>query len=344
MRRVRAAAWSLKSKERNKHCPMRFFWRLVSGMPIYEFIMLLNCGLETPKVYTYDHASKSAARLQAGQLIWPVEFLLCCFSRKHILHGSKLPSMHVVHRSIRQWQAKLRWQIALKDNPAVDEWRGIRVKRPSTPWCDVPMPWPVDTMLEAISACITKDVMKKRRRGVQQLGNVSNVCRTALWMISACKKLALPTDKDGGYCLVDKCVYKRLREDHLANPLKFRRRAKPDDIVVELISEYHEVCRSNLPDIDDDRKRSLLSVLMAPAGWSRNVFSKLKFTVKTHKPAGRVGMRGLHQCLDVPWASGIRLISSLLRPALQNCTHILRDSRDLIQRSQNLRVPATALT
>ena len=115
----------------------RLFWSLISNMSLFESNMLLGCELHTPKVYKYAHGTKSVVHANAGDILWPVEFLLCCYSRKHILHGDRLPSVASVGHSLQQWANKLRWRLCYWNLACDDARRTLRTTRRTTPYCNV---------------------------------------------------------------------------------------------------------------------------------------------------------------------------------------------------------------
>eukprot|EP00959_Pyramimonas_sp_CCMP1952_P163693 3422108-Pyramimonas_sp.AAC.1 len=68
------------------------------------------------------------------------------------------------------------------------------------------------------------------------------------------------------------------------------------------------------------------------------MISRLKCTVKTHKPAGEVELRAIHASTGSPLTGGMRYVSSLLRPFLARQPHILRDSQDLLHQLRGIAV------
>ena len=60
------------------------FWAMVRLLDLCDFKALLECGKESPGVYIYNTVEKSATRPPVHGIIWPVEFLLTKFSKKHV--------------------------------------------------------------------------------------------------------------------------------------------------------------------------------------------------------------------------------------------------------------------
>ena len=60
-------------------------------------------------------------------------------------------------------------------------------------------------------------------------------------------------------------------------------------------------------------------------------FSKLGCTAKTHKPAGEVCLRAVHESHAHPFEPGKRYVASHLREKLQHLPHLIRDTAQLIQ-------------
>ena len=66
------------------------FWNLVTGLTLTEFLQLLKCGTDSPKLYVHNFGEFTARRPEAGEVSWPVEFLLTAFHRKHVfVHVNK---------------------------------------------------------------------------------------------------------------------------------------------------------------------------------------------------------------------------------------------------------------
>ena len=66
-------------------CAQQAFCTLINELSIPDIVRLLECGLGEPDVYLYDPRSKTTTKPQPSALLWPIEFILTKFSKKHVL-------------------------------------------------------------------------------------------------------------------------------------------------------------------------------------------------------------------------------------------------------------------
>ena len=69
-----------------------------------------------------------------------------------------------------------------------------------------------------------------------------------------------------------------------------------------------------------------------------HLISTLDINVKSHKPEGEVAMRPIHSSAGHPFAPGMRFVSNVINEKLKDCSHILRDSDDLISKLSSFEV------
>ena len=67
----------------------RYFWKLVEGLSLAEFRSLLKVGVEEPRVYKFNHVTRSVSKPEPLEVFWPVEFLVGSFHKKHIFESSR---------------------------------------------------------------------------------------------------------------------------------------------------------------------------------------------------------------------------------------------------------------
>lgn len=159
---------------------------------------------------------------------------------------------------------------------------------------------------EVFMAC--RRCLRQRDRRTPEL------VRLALKWLELGRYTALPTDKDGGFAMVEKealcaellrCLdgsqYVRDRRGHM----------HADDLLHEYISLSKRIARVSS---SDGLKRALLCQVGAD---SSSLYFGLAATVKTHKPRGRVQMRVLYTMRrGSPIAPGMRFVASRLTPFL----------------------------
>ena len=64
-----------------------YFEKLVQGMTITDFLLLLEVGVTSPFCYEYDFRTRVASRPAPTSMPWPIEFILTCFNKKHIFQA-----------------------------------------------------------------------------------------------------------------------------------------------------------------------------------------------------------------------------------------------------------------
>ena len=113
--------------------------------------------------------------------------------------------------------------------------------------------------------------------------------------LRASKYAAVPTDKDGGYCILSKSL---LEAEKLAvmNAGWYREMTLYSQLQEDLVQTYAIACRRAARSYGDggsDLLRALLSGIKAYG--HANVFSVLDVLLKTHKAPGSVKVRGIHE-------------------------------------------------
>lgn len=113
-----------------------------------------------------------------------------------------------------------------------------------------------------------------------------------------------------------------------------------------LMSEFGEVvfAAASLSPLQDDDKRSFIGSILQPARIfaAANIFSCLKYTVKTHKAAGEVCFRALHSSVNTPLQGAMKLISHFLKPKLATLSHLCASSAEVAQKLRSCHVDGSA--
>jgi hypothetical protein len=113
---------------------------------------------------------------------------------------------------------------------------------------------------------------------------------------------AIPTDKDGGFCLVDKFDLAADYRTVLATSDYHARHWTPS-VAEELLEEYVFTCKRAAEWAGDEGP--LLTALLSSARHTKpKVLGMLMFTVKTHKPMGAVTFRAIHASGNLAYAPG----------------------------------------
>lgn len=146
----------------------------------------------------------------------------------------------------------------------------------------------------------------------------------------------LPTDKDGGYCLVEKSFVKKAHEDILAKPW-YCFHDEPLELVYERACRTyrklaHEVSDcTNCLQLYSQICRSLIRCK------AREMPRNLSLTIKTHKAPGDISCRNLHVGGVQPFAGLSAWLNLQIDEVLAGLPHLLRSSAQLADILRGLR-------
>ena len=321
---------------------------MVDGMPLRDFFRLLSCGQNIPDIMFYDHVGRRIQHFAPMVLPWPVEYLLAHHSPKHVFGGSRLPSLGTIGAALHSWEHKLRWQLVLGEQSR-SPWSFLHSKQPRTKPCEVPLPSCVEEFFHEAKQAFYCEVMRIRHRAGKlrmQFSNYFGIIHCAMDFLTHGPFLALKTDKDGGFCLVQKTALADETRSILQADSRYSEVFTESGFARALLLEFQDVVFSaaSFAPISDDEKRSLIGSILQPARVCKasNIFACLKYTVKTHKPDGQVSFRALHSSVNTPLQGAMRFVTFLLKPKLQVLPHLLSSSTEVARKLFSCRVSPNA--
>lgn len=292
---------------------------------------LVKCGFDKPPLYVYDFSAKSADRPRAGVIPWYLEFIFTSFSKKHVLELSRnnFNILYNIAFGLEQWKRKRLWEFfhssKVEDSPNSAHHFNLKSKGRITPACNFPVPRCVSNYIEE-SVQVAWDSISRvvaKNRGSFFSPRIIQFAlsefRKSDWSIFA-------SDKDGGFVLMPSKHKHTMFEQSLVRPAYSRIHSELD--TGSMHSRYREVV-SQLASLVNDRgfAASLNADLYKH---TCTVTCNIDATIKTHKPIGEVVPRLLHTSPAHAWAPGMRYIARILRLALRNQSHILRDTKHLL--------------
>lgn len=317
-------------------------------MPLQDFFRLLSCGRQTPKVMFFDHVARQIEHFAPMVLPWPVEYLLAHHSTKHIFGGSRLPSLGTIGKALHRWEHKLRWQLVLGEQSR-SPWSFLHSKQFEIRPCEVPLPPEVEEFFSEMKQCFYRETLRIRHRACKNRSKFSNffgIIRFALDILQHGPFLALKTDKDGGFCLVCKDAIADETKRILSTDNRYAEVIAETGLARALMSEFVDVvfAAARVSPLQDDERRSFIGSILQPARnfAASNIFSCLKYTVKTHKAAGEVCFRALHSSVNTPLQGAMKLVSHLLKPKLAALSHICASSAEVARKLHSCRVDGSA--
>ena len=158
--------------------------------------------------------------------------------------------------------------------------------------------------------------------------------------------VALPTDKDGGFCLVPKNSLRQQRSAIFQRANYKEIQCTLEGLQEDVLCDFNYVVGKAVKrckHIAPEDQHSLVHIFQAP--WrlfSGSLFSSLKVTCKTHKDPGDFEMRPIHSSPSSPHSSAMKFIMWCLKPALKRIRHLLRNSKHVRDQLANLRIPEGA--
>lgn len=281
------------------------------------------------KVYLYRNGAISHPTGSSG-LPWPVIFLLSRFNKKHIFGTWCKPDMEVVNQALVNVGEKLKWKYHFrKENSSYNPILAKMPKRAITLKCQSSTP------PEIMAFC---GEMKRAVLGIAKNSTCRPSCGYAVKRVFRFLKheayAAVLTGKDGGYLI---CLKTDIRDAHakLLSGSDYTEVYETAIIRDKLDKEYRKIridCE-RISGIEGIQRKILTS--NSPGSRVQNM---LIVTAKTHKyfSGGALKWRNIHAAGG--WA--YRGLSIFLGIVLEHylivsCSHLCRDTREVVQRLQD---------
>jgi len=179
----------------------------------------------------------------------------------------------------------------------------------------------VDESVQAMGSQLCSHILRQSSRP-----QVAKLVTFAFRDFRASPWKALLADKDGCFVLMPKSQYIPMLVQHL-DTLHYTCIHYEIDLA-QPMHEFREASKI-VGSLSEDR--SLTRVLCSDLLPGNSVFCSLDCTIKTHKSAGEVVPRLLHKAPSHSWAPAMRWVAQSLRKAMCKYTHIVRDTRHLLE-------------
>ncbi len=239
---------------------------------------------------------------------------------------------------MRNFVDRIRWSVVFAGKPP-SPWRHLLSKRQSVAACtELP-----SASEELALANVAADLFEEGRRARNARSGpprCPQVVREGFRLLRESRFAAVLTDKDGGYCLVDKEELYSMHLDTMGSDNYTRSRTAVDSLCMDILGEFVLLVRS-MPGFSEDP--TWVSAMLSDV--SRNsplkIVSTLQSTVKTHKPPGAVTLRAIHATTGSPLAPAMRFVSHCLRPVVHRIPHLMKDSGQLTNLIDSTPLPAS---
>ena len=322
----------------------RFQW-LLKGLPTEEVVSIIS-GRVQQNIYIFDGNTNSAIKPTSFRIPWTVMNLLSR-NTKFIFINNKLPDLSQVHHASKVLSRKIRWAWHHWHEQSPQRGFSTRWKLKGsreTPPCQHPVGPMVESFIHSVETLIHNEVLDTVRihRGARKWW--SNLCPAHVhairWLKSSSFE-AIPTDKDGGFCLIKTHDLRRLLTNKI-DPTMYEELSPiyelPTDSLYSLVArQTFDLSRA----LDDPKPRELIldSLRTHPP---KGLVGRLQYTIKTHKPSGKVGARIIHSCSGNPLAEASTAISIQLQKLTKNLKCICKSSEEFIDLLKQVHFPPDA--
>ena len=287
------------------------------------------------KVYFVTGATTYKA--DPAHIPWPVALMLSTCHRKHRFQGKKLPQLKQYSESVNALVQKIKWAFWHKDSGENDN---IRLgKRSSTPYCKHPGPLRLQSLCSAFRARLMKAgcVAVSSCRGLGALhSNVAGFHKYAMKWLKNSNYSVITTDKDGIFALVNRDELSQMILSKL-EPSTYLRIRHNDVMPVAVYRDLFKHAKS-IGELNGDVRITNEIKRVANMHGSDGIWSKLHFNIKTHKPAGKVGLRVLHNGGSNPMCGLMRLLRQKIKSTLSGADHICSSTQDFLEKLSRVHI------
>jgi hypothetical protein len=327
--------------------------RLMRGATYGDWLFLRDLQAAPAGVYILDWGSASAFTAQeiGCRLPWYVSFALTRYSKKHIFVGNKFPQVEQIHLHVRSFTNKLlwRWQLRQSRDAPTDK----RFRSRDSAFClATPDNCPPELVMwtklfaETVSNAAKTAVFQARAKHTR-FGNRPPLLSAALQWLREAAVAPVPTDKDGGFCLVarsclelvhkstlDGTTYALVNSESLPSWESVMRTYRGLACEVEKLEETPQLAQLLCRSLRLANKRCRERASSEPLSPLEPCIRTLQVTVKTHKPPGEVSARDLHGGPSQAFESLARWVAAEVAATvpdsflLQNSFQLVRDLKD----------------
>lgn len=262
------------------------------GATAEDWLNFVNFQDLVRNVYLYEYGSKTARHPMKDDLPWPVVWVLARYHKKHIWASGKQPNLDWIRRNLVDFRNKLCWRWLFRHKPAYNA--GFRiVKRRKCTHYHGDRNDSLECWLQGLAHCLLQVGARSRSRASanKSFANLLPITRLGLKLLRDSGRVAVPTDKDGGYAIVKGDDLTAIHNDILKSDMYVEiPRDSIDEVAVK--NEYFRLC--GVVDKLEGARGQLAPQMRRTFGPDTSLFCKLHTTVKTHKPQGAIGNRNIH--------------------------------------------------
>jgi hypothetical protein len=296
------------------------------GASTEEWLALRSIDDDFAAIYVYDHESRTAWSATSSEVPFFVSFTLSRHKKYRFCNRS-IPDIQAVNDATLSFANRLQWRQALATQ-ARSRHAGM-LSVPSliaTPPCEGCPP-----ELKAWTSWLRTTIAATCRKTASKYGGKVGVNRllidkVAVKWLRDCGYVALPTDKDGAFCLVSRDVVASLHQEVLQREVYEQVQEQPN--FKDIRKEYYTLCKEVSKAEGDNELLRVLSRSLRGTE-QRHFVRSLSLTVKTHKSP--VAVRNLHTGPHQAFAGLSLWLARHLKTQLRDKRHLINSSDAVIQ-------------
>ena len=319
----------------------------MAGASLQDWLCLLRYHEFAKQTYVLDTTNMTVfhpfacfevpSSLQRRALPWHVVMLLGKYHRKYIFHQKRLPREQLALHQVQDFLIRLQWQYVFRGSQMVTstiKTKGLTCQPPPSSMVPPELCVWSNMFTRTVENCLKR--ARARFRNQRWLGaNTLPLEVAALKWMQNSEFVPLPTDKDGGYCLVEKHFVQEAQNGILR---KSWYQQNFEDLAVlykNACSSYRKLAWNIAEKLQTDALYSQICRSLRGCT-NKDLPRKLSLTVKTHKPPGDISFRNLHVGGPQPFGGLSAWLNNQLDGVLHRLPHLLMSSKDLFQRIKDL--------
>ena len=314
---------------------LNHFRMLTKSVPADDFAWMMKMSELRTNIYVYDGDTKSVHNPSQQELAWPGVMILARYHRKHVLHNKQPPNPKKIREALSDFINKIKWRYYFKDssNNRI-YWKRSRCSQfigaipPELQFC-------IQGASKAMSdaAFRAKQFCQVKKRG---WSNFSALDRLGFKSLDDAGWKILPTDKDGGLCLVEPRDLTNLAEKAMMSSCYIQIQRSSINID-NIFKDYYRIIDDLPAEHFSVKERRHLKGALNGVGLAGMV-GKVIFNMKTHKPAGKVTTRNIHASAGSPFKALGKVVAQRLALELSLHDHLYKDTPSFIDQLKKVKV------
>ena len=274
------------------------------------------------RIYVYDADEKSAHHPKCKELPWPISFHLGTHSRKHVFVSKRTPCLKDASRCVQSIYNKLRWMAFFHDEQNAMPWYRLQAGEYIKP-CAKQLPPEVMAFTNSLRRRLIETLssaLQKQKGKTSWWNNTPVASKYAKAWLKRHDLKCMPTDKDGGFCLLTFQEYNQCLKEKLDPEIY----TEVPRIAFDFGNIINTFCRlvTKWAKKHNIKEAGKYAVQMARKASPEKMACKVVTTMKTHKKAGKVGLRIIHSSVGHPFAAFSKMVSKLLMDPLSKLSHL----------------------